>query len=142
MERLLNSDLFSSRLSGIILSQKNKALIRIFELERIINQDLIFLILKKEENIDILNNFKLLLSELYPENLKILTDNLRVVLINENVWKGNTLSFDLFKRLLNRFSINLSIQKDILEVAVLNQLSKIDQGNEIINNHLQSSTIA
>jgi serine/threonine protein kinase len=29
-------------------------------------------ILKKEENIDILNNFKLLLSELYPENLKSL----------------------------------------------------------------------
>ena len=147
LERLLNSDLFSSRLSGIILSQKNKALIRIFELERIINQDLIFLILKKEENIDILNNFKLLLSELYPENLKILTDNLRVVLINENVWKGNTLSFDLFKRLLNRFSINLSIQKDILEVAVLNQLSKIDQGNEAIksilniDNYQQSFTI-
>ena len=147
LERLLNSDLFSSRLSGIILSQKNKALIRIFELERIINQDLIFLILKKEENIDILNNFKLLLSELYPENLKILTDNLRVVLINENVWKGNTLSFDLFKRLLNRFSINLSIQKDILEVAVLNQLSKIDQGNEAIksilniDNFQQSFTI-
>ena len=136
LERLLNSDLFSSRLSGIILSQKNKALIRIFELERIINQDLIFLILKKEENIDILNNFKLLLSELYPENLKILTDNLRVVLINENVWKENTLSFDLFKRLLNRFSINLSIQKDILEVAVLNQLSKIDQGNEAIKSIL------
>ena len=132
LDRLLNSDLFSSRLSGIILSQKNKALIRIFELERIINQDLIFLILKKEENIDILNNFKLLLSELYPENLKILTDNLRVVLINENVWKENTLSFDLFKRLLNRVSINLSIKKDFLEVAVLNQLSKIDQGNETI----------
>ena len=136
LERLLNSDLFSSRLSGIILSQKNKALIRIFELERIINQDLIFLILKKEENIDILNNFKLLLSELYPENLKILTDNLRVVLINENVWKENTLSFDLFKRLLNRVSINLSIQKDILEVAVLNQLSNIDQGNEAIKSIL------
>ena len=136
LDRLLNSDLFSSRLSGIILSQKNKALIRIFELERIINQDLIFIILKKEENIDILNNFKLLLSELYPENLKILTDNLRVVLINENVWKGNTLSFDLFKRLLNRVSINLSIKKDFLEVAVLNQLSKIDQGNEAIKSIL------
>jgi len=136
LDRLLNSDLFSSRLSGIILSQKNKALIRMFELERIINQDLIFLILKKEENIDILNNFKLLLSELYPENLKILTDNLRIVLINENVWKGNTLSLDLFKRLLNRFSINLSIKKDILEVAVLNQLSKIDQGNEAIKSIL------
>jgi len=136
LDRLLNSDLFSSRLSGIILSQKNKALIRIFELERIINQNLIFLILKKEENIDILNNFKRLLSELYPENLKILTDNLRIVLINENVWKGNTLSLDLFKRLLNRFSINLSINKDILEVAVLNQLSKIDQGNEAIKSIL------
>ena len=87
------------------------------------------------------------LLKIQTENLKILTDNLRVVLINENVWKGNTLSFDLFKRLLNRFSINLSIQKDILEVAVLNQLSKIDQGNEAIksilniDNYQQSFTI-